>query len=93
MLHVAAAAKNNRFDIVIVDLTVPGGRGGKEIVAELKRIDSQVHVVVASGYATDPVLADYAAYGFASCLTKPIDFGELSQLVQSLLDKRESGTA
>jgi two-component system, cell cycle sensor histidine kinase and response regulator CckA len=90
-LH-AAGAKNNAFDMVIVDLTVPGGRGGKEIVAELKQVDPQVHVVVASGYAADPVLADYAAYGFAGCLTKPVDFGELSQLVQDLLDKRESDT-
>ena len=90
-LH-AAGAKNNAFDMVIVDLTVPGGRGGKEIVAELKQVDPQVHVVVASGYAADPVLADYAAYGFAGCLAKPVDFGELSQLVQDLLDKRESDT-
>jgi DNA-binding NtrC family response regulator len=65
------------FNIVIVDLTIPGGIGGKEVAKELLSIDSEAKVIVSSGYSTDPVMANYIEYGFTGRLVKPVQMEDL----------------
>jgi two-component system, cell cycle sensor histidine kinase and response regulator CckA len=62
-----------------MDLTIPGGSGGKETVEKLLAIDPQARVLVASGYANDPVMANYAEYGFVGAISKPVDIHELAE--------------
>jgi CheY-like chemotaxis protein len=69
------------FDAVIVDLTVPGGMGGKEAVERLREIDPHVRAIVVSGYSNDPVMANHAEYGFSAGLGKPFRFDELLRVV------------
>ena len=59
------------FDMVMLDLTVKGGPGGKETIKELLRLNPDVKAMVFSGYADDPVMANYKDYGFCAVLTKP----------------------
>ena len=66
------------FDAVIMDLTVPGGMGGGEAVAEVLQIQPEAQVIVSSGYSNDPVMGDFAAHGFRAMLKKPFDVNELS---------------
>ncbi|MDF1614247.1 PAS domain S-box protein [Desulfurivibrio dismutans] len=80
-----ARQKGVPFDLIIMDLTIPGGMGGKEAVQKLRELDPTALVVVASGYADDPVLADYQAHGFAARLHKPILLEDLNQIIQQLL--------
>jgi PAS domain S-box-containing protein len=75
------------FDAVILDLTVRGGLGGRDTVNELLQIDPDVKAVVSSGYAEDPILADYSDYGFKAALSKPYDIEELSRALHSLKEK------
>ena len=72
------------FDAVFMDLTIPGGRGGKEAVADLLLLDPEVKTVVSSGYADDPVVAHYREYGFSAVLGKPYRLQELSQVLREL---------
>ncbi len=58
------------FDLVILDLTVPGGMGGDVALRHLKKIDPTVKAVATSGYTNDPVLAKYD-YGFVGRLAEP----------------------
>jgi len=75
------------FDAVILDLTVPGGMGGKETLKALLEIDSDVKAIVSSGYSNDPVMSDYSRYGFRSALKKPYRIVEMSEALNSVLDE------
>ncbi|MFC1614904.1 PAS domain S-box protein, partial [Gemmatimonadota bacterium] len=78
------------FDAVILDLTIPGGMGGKEAIKRLLKIDPDVKAIVSSGYSNDPVLASHRDYGFSSVVSKPYRVEELREVLQSLM-KKNSG--
>ena len=73
------------IDMVIMDLTIPGGMGGKDAVAEIIEINSEANVVVSSGYSNDPVMAHYQDYGFKAALAKPFHMAELCKIIDQLL--------
>ncbi len=79
-------AQGERFVAVITDLTVPGGMGGKEMVKEIKKLDQSAKVIVSSGYANDPILANYKAYGFDGRVSKPYKIEELAETLRHVLD-------
>jgi len=79
-----AFAAREPFDIIILDLTIPGGMGGKDVVKILKQIDSDVKAIVSSGYADDPVVANYKEYGFIATLSKPYDMAGLKDTLDAV---------
>ncbi|MCG2722662.1 MAG: PAS domain S-box protein, partial [Thermodesulfovibrionales bacterium] len=88
-LYKESIVRGNPFHIVIMDLTIPGGMGGKETVKKLLAINPQVKAIVSSGYSDDPVMADYQAYGFKGVIIKPYSIEELSALVAKLMHAAE----
>ncbi len=81
----AARKSGSPFDIVILDLTVRGGLGGKETNKRLLAIDPGARVIVSSGYSDDAVMADHRAHGFAACLRKPYQFDEFANTLNALM--------
>ena len=79
------------YDVVIMDLTVPGSMGGKEAVSRLRKLHAEARVIVSSGYSNDPVMAHYKDYGFDAKVEKPVDLGELSAILRTLMPSN-SGT-
>lgn len=73
------------FDGVILDLTVPGGMGGKETIHELLAIDPKIKAIVSSGYSNDPIVAEFEKYGFRGVIIKPYHLTELNQTLQNVL--------
>ncbi len=73
------------YDAVILDLTVPGGMGGKEAMKELLKIDPAVRAIVSSGYSNDPIMSDFRQYGFRSVIAKPYDIDELGKVLRSVI--------
>jgi CheY-like chemotaxis protein len=80
-----ARAAKQPFAAVILDITVPGGLGGKETIEYLRAIDPQVKALISSGYANDPIMANYAQYGFSGVITKPYTVERLQQALQRAL--------
>ncbi|MBN2231858.1 MAG: cache domain-containing protein [Deltaproteobacteria bacterium] len=80
-----ALAAGTPFDLVIMDLTIPGGMGGREAAAQLLRMDPDARIIVSSGYSTDPVLANYRDYGFSGRLVKPFRMAELEKELARIL--------
>lgn len=82
-----AVSSGEAIDLVIMDLTIPGGMGGKDAVKKLLTIDPDAHVIVASGYANDPVMANCREYGFLAAVQKPFQMSELIWVVEQSLKK------
>ena len=77
--------RQQTFDIVIMDLTIPGGLGGKDAIKEILKIDSKAQVIVSSGYSDDPVIANYAEYGFKGVAVKPYKMGKLLDVLGQVI--------
>ncbi len=86
---VKAKALGEPYDALILDLTVPGEMGGKEVIAKLREIDPHVRAVVSSGYSADPVMAEYQRYGFAAVIPKPYQLSTLSHVMDKVVRHRE----
>jgi PAS domain S-box-containing protein len=89
-LYKQAKAAGVPFDAVIMDLTVPGGMGGKEAIQRLQAIDPQIKAIVSSGYSDDPIMADYRRYGFSGVVAKPYDVNDLIATLNTVLQGTRS---
>ncbi len=72
------------FAAVIMDLTIPGGMGGKEAVREILSIDCEAKVFVSSGYSTDPIMVNFQDYGFQGGIAKPFDIAAMQKMLSSI---------
>jgi DNA-binding NtrC family response regulator len=75
------------FDVVILDLTVRGGMGGKEAIRKLVEIDPGVKAIVTSGYSDDPIMFEFERYGFKGALAKPYKIEKLIETVSRVMGK------
>jgi len=85
-MYKTAYEKKKAFDLVILDLTIPGGMGGEEALKEILDFHPQAKVLVSSGYSTDPILANYKKYGFTGRIEKPYLLDKIHRVLQDILD-------
>jgi CheY-like chemotaxis protein len=83
-----ANAMGRPFAAVLMDLTIPGGMGGKEAVVRLRELDPDVRAIVSSGYSNDPVMSDYTRYGFSDIVAKPYDLARLGETLRRVLERK-----
>ena len=67
-----------------MDLTIPGGMGGKEAIEHIRGIDPNVFAIVSSGYSGDPIMADYKSFGFNDEIGKPYTFDQLEKALRRM---------
>lgn len=84
-MYKEAMDRNERFDAVIMDLTIAGGLGGRETINRLREMDPSIKAIVSSGYSNDPVMANFEEYGFSGVIAKPYKIADLSQALHKLL--------
>jgi two-component system cell cycle sensor histidine kinase/response regulator CckA len=87
-LYRKAMESGQPFDAVILDLTVPGGMGGRETMKKLLEMDSEVKVIVSSGYSTAPIMSEYKKYGFSAVVTKPYTVSNMEKTLHDVLTKK-----
>ncbi|MCK4943025.1 MAG: response regulator, partial [Candidatus Aminicenantes bacterium] len=83
----SALKSQEPFKAVIMDLTVPGGMGGREAVQVIKAVDPGLRAIVSSGYSNDPIMADYKKYGFSGVVAKPYRIEEMKKVLDEVLGK------
>lgn len=86
-LYANAMKSGEKFDLVILDLTVPAGVGGKAAMDQLRAIDPGVRAVVSSGYSNDPVMSDFRSHGFMGVIAKPYSPDDLLRVVNEALSR------
>ncbi len=85
-LYISAKESGNPYNLVIMDLTVPGGLGGRETIQKLIEIDPNVKAIVSSGYSTDPVMSNFTQYGFKGVITKPYNIKQVIEVIQKVIN-------
>ena len=84
-----AKSSGQPFDAVIMDLTVPGGKGGMETVSELLQFDPSIKAIASSGYSNDPVMAEFRKFGFSDVIRKPCNIKILSKIVYNVTTEQQ----
>jgi two-component system, cell cycle sensor histidine kinase and response regulator CckA len=83
--YTRARQEGRPYALVILDLTVPGGMGGRQAMDQLLKLDPAVRAIVSSGYSNDLVLSDYQAYGFRGMVSKPYEIADLAHTIERVL--------
>jgi PAS domain S-box-containing protein len=87
-LYKRALKEGDPYGCVVLDLTIPGGMGGRETLSELNKIDPDVRAIVSSGYSNDPVMAQYRENGFRGVVVKPYRIEELSEAIHRVMEEK-----
>jgi PAS domain S-box-containing protein len=85
-LYKEAEESGKSFDVVLMDLTIPGGMGGKEAIKRLLEIDPEVKAIVSSGYSNDPIMSNYRQHGFRDVVSKPYSMEDLAETIHRVLN-------
>ena len=83
--YAQALQEGRPYGLVVLDLTVPGGMGGRQALEQLLKLDPSVRAIVSSGYANDLVLSNYQAHGFLGMVSKPYDIADLTHTIERVL--------
>ncbi len=75
--------------LVIMDLTIPGGMGGKEASKAILEFDPDAGIVTSSGYSTDPVMANFTDFGLKGIIPKPYRMEELKNAIDNFFSGKE----
>ena len=87
-LYETALKKGTPYDAVLLDLTMPGGMGGKEAAKKIRALDRQAKIIASSGYSTDPIMSNFKKFGFNGALAKPYQITELSEVLERVINSR-----
>jgi len=82
--YLVAKESDQHYSFAIMDLTIPGKKGGKDTITQIRKFDNEFKVIVSSGYSNDPVMSNYKDYGFNGILPKPYRFEELKQIIAAI---------
>jgi two-component system, cell cycle sensor histidine kinase and response regulator CckA len=83
-------AAGRDFSAIILDLVIPGGVGGREVVARIRETDKLIPIIVASGYSKDPVMANPTQFGFSGGIAKPFGLKDFGELMKNVIEKDRS---
>ncbi|MEL6823124.1 MAG: PAS domain S-box protein, partial [Calditrichota bacterium] len=84
-----AVREHAPFRAVIADLTVPGGIGGKEMIATLRKSYPDMLALVSSGYSNDPIMAEFREHGFQGRILKPYNVQILGAALKEVVNVNE----
>ena len=85
LLYREAIEKDEPYDAVIIDLTIPGGAGGRRAIADIVKIDPNVKAIASSGYCNDAIMTEFEKYGFTAALPKPFSLEELNRVLRNTI--------
>ncbi len=82
-----ALANGKKFEVVILDLTIPGAMGGVKAIQHLRNLDPHIKAIVTSGYSDDPIMCNFQEHGFQGILVKPYKIVDLAKILESMFSR------
>ncbi len=89
-MYQKAMDSDRPFEVVILDLTVKDGLGGKDTVKKILKINPHAKVIVSSGYSNDPVMTNFREYGFIEALPKPYKVKDLINALNKVTESHQT---
>jgi DNA-binding NtrC family response regulator len=83
-------AKEHPFDVVILDIKMPGGMDGIETLREIKRIRPEAEVILLTGHASLETSVEGMKQGAYDYLLKPIRLEDLLEKLVQALERKGS---
>lgn len=83
-----AIISQQKPQLVLLDLSLKGKLSGREVLAEVRKTNPQVHVIVVTGFV-EAELEEFQQLGAVGLLKKPIDLADLDSIVQRLGNSSE----
>lgn len=77
-----AIADHQPFDLVIMDLTIPGEMSGLQTMQRIRELDPSARGIISTGYSHAEVMREHAKYGFQDAIAKPYNIQELLAVVE-----------
>ena len=90
-IYEESLASGKTFKAVFMDLTIPGGMGGKQAAQQILQLHPEANLIVSSGYSNDPVISNYKQYGFRAAITKPYTFLEFENILNTMVKESSTG--
>ena len=87
-----ALRDGKKFEVVILDLTIPGAMGGVKAIQHLRSLDPHIKAIVTSGYSDDPIMCHFQDHGFQGILVKPYKIFDLAKTLESMFSRSKSET-
>ncbi|WP_447963061.1 PAS domain S-box protein [Nitrospira sp. Ecomares 2.1] len=85
-------ADGKKFEVVILDLTIPGAMGGVKAIQHLRKLDPRIKAIVTSGYSDDPIMCDFQEHGFQGILVKPYKIFDLAKTLECMFSQNKGET-
>ena len=85
-----AMESGSPFEVVILDLSIPGSLSGKDVIKALLKLDPKASIMVSSGYFDDPILSDLNRHGIKGVLAKPFKLEELKLMLQEKPEEKQA---
>jgi DNA-binding NtrC family response regulator len=82
--------KKKLFDVVILDIKMPGGMDGIETLREIKRIQPLAEVILLTGHASVETSIEGMKLGAFDYLLKPIKLEELIKKMAEAFEKKDT---
>ncbi|MGI9535257.1 MAG: hybrid sensor histidine kinase/response regulator, partial [Thermodesulfobacteriota bacterium] len=76
----------NQYKFVLLDITIPGGMGGKDTILKLRENEPDIKAIAISGYSKDPISTEYEDFGFNGFIAKPFKIKDFESLIQNVLN-------
>lgn len=87
-----ALYEDRRFSVIILDLTMPGGMSGFDVMEAIYSTDPEVAIIACSGYFQEDARSLCQAIGFADVLQKPYAMEHLCTTVRRYLVRERNTT-
>ncbi len=84
-LYQQSLEKDSPFDAVIMDLSIPGSKNGKEIAQKIREIDSHAKIIVSSGNSSSPEMTNYQEHGFDAAIEKDFNRSKIKKVMEKIL--------